>query len=737
MRFRYPTVLASVLVTACCSTANAETAIFTGASDAEPIQAGFNRDQLVLYEDGFQIFNTDNPYRDIGDHVLGDQSYSSQWPSFFRELESDIHPDIVEEIGKNDFTINLTLDPRSMPLIPHSEREGQRFGIYLQFDHGQVLGGSYLIFGFDSLGGEDLEPGNRPFALVGQGYWSYYHDPQDRTGTSETITLVRRGDVFQIYTSSFGTSFVGVAGQRGDGEVYADLNGLHAVKPNVITDIGPNRRLTALTLWTESANSTSFDKNAARFQSIVIESEALSRNINPDSLVPSVPALPPVNSASKTQYELRGIIKDMVTGKPIYYSHVSIQRKDRSYVVITDSEGHYEATLTPGKYKVVVSSKGYEQQQSILDFNEDTIANFALSDIATVHHVGADRVHKSIQSALDNANDGDTVLLDPGTYSESLKLRSNIAIKGAGSDRTRLVNSAYRDVAITPFLAEYYPPYGANRAILKAGLTNVELTDFALDGGEDYESHRAEDIAMQLNFLMAIDRVDLPTVTNMLRSNPSLAKVRYYTEDSPQTGASFLTRNMDPWVQWSPERRADNVAIAKLLIEHGADIEGFGGYAWSSSGRSLHVAANHNNVGVIRLLLDAGADPNSLARDRTPIQWAVGQGPRVAAGAEALIKGGANYTLLDLVQLKLLDRLQEELGEQINDLFPIAGAEPTSLLHAAVRSNLPQVVEWLLEQGADPKREDANGLTPRQVAETLDRGDAIRELLGMGASIDD
>ena len=230
---------------------------------------------------------------------------------------------------------------------------------------------------------------------------------------------------------------------------------------------------------------------------------------------------------------------------------------------------------------------------------------------------------------------------------------------------------------------------------------------------------------------MAIDRVDLATVSSMLEANPELAKVRYYTEDAPQTGATFLTRNMNPWVRWTPELRADNVTIAKLLIENGADIEGVGGYAWSSGGRPLHIAANHDNVGVIRLLLDAGADPNALARDRTPLQWAVGQGVRVAAAAAELIEGGATYTLLDLVRLKLLDRLEQELGTQINDLFPVSDAEPTSLLHVAVQRDFHDVVAWLLERGADPDLVDANGLTPKELAISLDRSEAVLTLLGI------
>ncbi|MCY3810676.1 MAG: carboxypeptidase regulatory-like domain-containing protein [Gammaproteobacteria bacterium] len=709
-----------------CSSAEAGRAVFTGAKDAEPINAGFRRDTIVLHDNGFQIVNGDDPYKDFADHSIGPTGYSDTWPDFFPELDDDIHPDIVEAIGANDFTLALTLDPESTRLRSHTNRSGQRFGVYLQFDRGQVHGGAYLIVGFDGIIG-DPQPGNRPFALVGQGYWTYYVDLRDVTGTAETITLVRRGDVFQLYTASAGSSFIAAAGQRTDGTMHPDVNGTLAVKPNVIKDIGPGRTLTAMALWTESADGTPFDAGAGRLRSLVIESDALPRDINPGSLVPRQAA---INGTGPIR-RLAGTVTDAETGTPVNYAHVALQRDGITYVVITDADGRYAANVHPGDYVLDVTRKGYEAQVAEVAVDGDVVHDFAIADSGSDHRVGPNREHSTIQAALDSANDGDTIHLDPGVYAEPLALISNIAIRGAGHDRTRVIREAYRDLAITPFLAEYYPPYGADGVALKAALANVELAGFTLGGGEEYESFQAETVSERLALLMAIDRVDLPTVKAMLEANPALAKVRYHTEDSRDTGASFLTRNMDPWVQWTPELRADNLEITRLLIENGADIEGFGGYAWSSGGRPLHIAANHDNAGVARLLLEAGADPNALARDRPPLEWSAGQGVRVAATATVLMDGGAEYNLLHLAHFKLLGRLERELGDRINDLFPVYGAEPTSLLHRAVRDDFPDVVKWLLERGADPNLVDANGMTPKEVAVTTDRSDAVRELLGL------
>ena len=82
-----------------CGPAEAGRAVFTGANDREPIKAGFRRDSIVLHETGFQIVNGDNPYQDFADHSMGPTGYSDTWPDFFPELDSDIHPEIVEAIG--------------------------------------------------------------------------------------------------------------------------------------------------------------------------------------------------------------------------------------------------------------------------------------------------------------------------------------------------------------------------------------------------------------------------------------------------------------------------------------------------------------------------------------------------------------------------------------------------------------------------------------------------------------
>ena len=50
--------------------------------------------------------------------------------------------------------------------------------------------------------------------------------------------------------------------------------------------------------------------------------------------------------------------------------------------------------------------------------------------------------HKSIQSAIDVANAGDTVLVSAGTYREGLSLRAGVIVKSGGT--TRRESSVWR-----------------------------------------------------------------------------------------------------------------------------------------------------------------------------------------------------------------------------------------------------------------------------------------------------
>ncbi len=138
-----------------------------------------------------------------------------------------------------------------------------------------------------------------------------------------------------------------------------------------------------------------------------------------------------------------------------------------------------------------------------------------------------------------------------------------------------------------------------------------------------------------------------------------------------------------PALHWAV--RVDDTEIARLLLAAGADAALVNRYGLAP----LTIAASNGSEAMIRLLLDAGADPNVVD----------------AAGETALMTaasiGGAEAVTL------LLDR-----GATLDTTEP---AFDQTALFFAVRGNHPQVVQRLVERGANVHLQTRVGETPRWV----------------------
>ena len=156
------------------------------------------------------------------------------------------------------------------------------------------------------------------------------------------------------------------------------------------------------------------------------------------------------------------------------------------------------------------------------------------------------------------------------------------------------------------------------------------------------------------------------------------------------------------------------VTAIPALLEAGADLN-----ARTESGRTpLHnAAAETDGLAAITVLLGAGADVTVRDyRDRTPLHFAAANtdNPAVitallAAGAEVNAQSEDGWTPLHVavegnglaIVLALLDA-----GAWVN----VQGFSP---LHAAARgTDDPDVIEALLEAGADASAQDGEGMTP-------------------------
>jgi ankyrin repeat protein len=129
--------------------------------------------------------------------------------------------------------------------------------------------------------------------------------------------------------------------------------------------------------------------------------------------------------------------------------------------------------------------------------------------------------------------------------------------------------------------------------------------------------------------------------------------------------------------------------VARLLLEHGADVNAQVSGSDSSGRTPLHVAVESNRAEVVRVLLEHGANVDAEdSQGRTPLHAAVGFNR--AEVVRVLLEHGANV-----------------------DAEDSQGRTP---LHAAVEFDTAEVVRVLLEHGANVDAEDSEGGTPFQTA---------------------
>jgi len=147
---------------------------------------------------------------------------------------------------------------------------------------------------------------------------------------------------------------------------------------------------------------------------------------------------------------------------------------------------------------------------------------------------------------------------------------------------------------------------------------------------------------------------------------------------------------------------------------------------------ALHLAAAGYRVGIARLLMAAGADPNSATNHRrsTPLHYA----------ADGFITGPAWDPKRQVKTLRLLLDAGADVHAQDKN-----GATP---LHRAVRTRCAAAVNCLLAAGADPTGKNKSGSTPFHLAvQNTGRGGAgeekakeaqrqiIEEFLSSGVSV--
>jgi ankyrin repeat protein len=144
---------------------------------------------------------------------------------------------------------------------------------------------------------------------------------------------------------------------------------------------------------------------------------------------------------------------------------------------------------------------------------------------------------------------------------------------------------------------------------------------------------------------------------------------------------------------------AGNIKMVERLLQAGAEVNLAG--TWSAG--VLQEAVNSGNVELLNLLLDAGADTNAI-RDGTALR----------AAAEA-------------GNISMAKRLLAEVN--------LAGTSSAGVLQGAVRSGDIELLNFLLDAGADVNLRDRHGSTALEIAASFGRVWMVQRLLQAGATV--
>lgn len=165
----------------------------------------------------------------------------------------------------------------------------------------------------------------------------------------------------------------------------------------------------------------------------------------------------------------------------------------------------------------------------------------------------------------------------------------------------------------------------------------------------------------------------------------------------------------------------DAVDIVRLLLERGADPNAelrkpimqrqhtFGDATLGAGATPLLRAAKSGDIALVRVLLDAGADPyHTLPNGTTALMLAAGLGWRNGSPLAPSYDQGSEAEAVETLELLLSLGLDLHAANEAGD----------TALHAAVAGRgSAAIVEYLLERGANPTRPNARQQTPLSLAE--------------------
>ena len=238
--------------------------------------------------------------------------------------------------------------------------------------------------------------------------------------------------------------------------------------------------------------------------------------------------------------------------------------------------------------------------------------------------------------------------------------------------------------------------------------------------------------------LKAVEDADVERVRALLDEHPALVHVRVRSDN--EEGDTLLHRSDPQHTDDGNNPDDPHLQVAQLLIERGADIDAVGGRENTVGATPLDAASWAGNVGMVRLLLANGADPEKGGHegaDYNPVSTAVSHGRKEIF--KLLIEAGAQYGIQHTIRMGMLEETRELLDADPSLMDRTKKADPrwpggeVPLVLAAGDSD---IFSLLLERGANVNARDPRGYTPLMAARSMGNDAGVLALLERGAPQD-
>jgi ankyrin repeat protein len=222
-------------------------------------------------------------------------------------------------------------------------------------------------------------------------------------------------------------------------------------------------------------------------------------------------------------------------------------------------------------------------------------------------------------------------------------------------------------------------------------------------------------------FLDACSKGDLAAMRDLLANDPNLSRFG----------------NEQGWTGLHAAAQAGHIGIVRLLLEHGADpnTRELGDHTYP-----LHWAAAHGHIEVVRALLDAGGEVHGAGDDHAldVIGWATvfrNPGNNWHEVTDLLLQRGARHHIFSAIateDLSLIRKLASENSQVLGRRMSRFEHGQTAL-HFAMSRNNYDILDLLIKLGADLEATDDNGHTALGVAMLRGDREAMRRLHAAGA----